>query len=429
MSRILEFTILNDSINPLKLDGGHAGEHLASQIKVNVPAEFLGSEFNFRLEFLSNLNQRTFTGDLQLENRAVSFELPQGLMVEGALECQLTIFKRFTDAATQVVKSLPFTLDILPSVMANPVVDHPFHGLLSAQIEEFLEMVRSGHSCSCSPSGSQGSGECDFKVTRVASGANVNLDEYTNEGRYIFPALSPVPQELFGARWGLALDVYEFDGPRFLQVASFPCIEPAEGVPIPRTAERVFAFGSWGAWRTRALSSNLSFPNNIIPDPAAPSFSWRNIGNAGTRYHNIFLQNAPNVSSDIRLKENVCVVCADKFGDEACEYQTERSFDHKDIADFINAIDIVTFKFKKDENGIKNIGLIANQLEEINPHLADLLVTEGDDGMLGVKSADLIYPLIAAYQISALQASNLEQRIAMLEVETQTQRSLDTGIQ
>lgn len=486
--RILEFTIENSGINPQRLQGGHAGEHFSSEIKIHIPAEFRDDEFNFRLEFLSNVNRRTFTNDLPLESTAVLFKIPQGLMVEGELKCQLAIFKRFTDTATQVVKSYPFAIDVAPSVMANPIADHPFHGLLSVQIEEFLNAMRNdsadalfnmavnngftgtqaefiesmrgaagergetgaqGPQGAAGPQGAPGpqgatgaqgpqgptgnsGGIYDFKVTRVPSGTNVNLDHYTTEGRYIFTGNQSVPPMGINTSFGMVLDVFTFSGDMILQIAHLISTEVNDVSAVQNTAERMFnPSGGWSAWRSRALVSqnNLTFPNSLIPDSSVLGFHTRNIGNATTRYHNIFLQNAPNVSSDLRLKDDIKSVCLDKFNEEMREYETERAFDHKDIADFINAIDIVTFKFKEDEKGDRNIGLIANQLEEINPRLADLLVTEGDDGMLGVKASDLIYPLIAAYQFQVMQAADLTQRVNMLEIETQNPRRLDEGIQ
>lgn len=92
----------------------------------------------------------------------------------------------------------------------------------------------------------------------------------------------------------------------------------------------------------------------------------------------IYSSKSISVSSDERLKENIADVDA-----QAC-------------IDFINAIDVKTFNYKNDETPC--VGVIAQQLKALSPELAKRLVTEDKDGMLGVKTSDLVFPLIVAVQ-------------------------------
>lgn len=95
-----------------------------------------------------------------------------------------------------------------------------------------------------------------------------------------------------------------------------------------------------------------------------------------------------SVSSDERLKENIAPVDA-----QAC-------------IDFINAIDVKTFNYKGNETPC--VGVIAQQLEKQSPELAKRLVTKDENGMLGVKTSDLVFPLIVAVQALSARVAELE---------------------
>ena len=95
-----------------------------------------------------------------------------------------------------------------------------------------------------------------------------------------------------------------------------------------------------------------------------------------------------SVSSDERLKENIADVDA-----QAC-------------IDFINAVDVKTFNYKDNETPC--IGVIAQQLEKVSPELAKRLVTKDEEGMLGVKTSDLVFPLIVAVQALSARVAELE---------------------
>lgn len=102
----------------------------------------------------------------------------------------------------------------------------------------------------------------------------------------------------------------------------------------------------------------------------------------------IFSKVAISVSSDERLKENIAPVDT-----QAC-------------IDFINAIDVKTFNYKGNETPC--VGVIAQQLEKLSPELAKRLVTKGEDGMLGVKTSDIVFPLVVAVQALSARVAELE---------------------
>lgn len=102
----------------------------------------------------------------------------------------------------------------------------------------------------------------------------------------------------------------------------------------------------------------------------------------------IYSKVAISVSSDERVKENIAPVDA-----QAC-------------IDFINAVDVKTFNYKDNETPC--VGVIAQQIEKLSPELAKRLVTKDADGMLGVKTSDLVFPLIVAVQTLSARVAELE---------------------
>lgn len=95
-----------------------------------------------------------------------------------------------------------------------------------------------------------------------------------------------------------------------------------------------------------------------------------------------------SVSSDERLKENIADV------------------DAQSCIDFVKGLEVKTFKYKDNETPC--IGVIAQQIEKLSPELAKRLVTKDENGMLGVKTSDLVFPLIAAVQALSARVAELE---------------------
>ena len=102
----------------------------------------------------------------------------------------------------------------------------------------------------------------------------------------------------------------------------------------------------------------------------------------------VYSKTTISVSSDRRLKENICEVDVDK------------------MAEFIKKIDVKTFNYigKADEC----IGVIAQEVQEADPEVAKYLVSEAEDGFLIVKVADLVFPLIATVQKLAQKVEELK---------------------
>lgn len=95
------------------------------------------------------------------------------------------------------------------------------------------------------------------------------------------------------------------------------------------------------------------------------------------------------VASDLRLKENIQMV------------------DAQSCVDFITSLDVKTFNYKGKETPC--VGVIAQELEKVSPELAKLLVSKDEKGMLSVKVADLVFPLIVTVQALQKRVEELEQ--------------------
>lgn len=87
------------------------------------------------------------------------------------------------------------------------------------------------------------------------------------------------------------------------------------------------------------------------------------------------------VSSDRRLKTNI------------------NNFGVNSLSDFINKLQVVSYNYNDDKEGEKpRIGLIAQDVQSADSELSEYFVFENAEGMLGIKPADLVFPLIAAVQ-------------------------------
>ena len=104
----------------------------------------------------------------------------------------------------------------------------------------------------------------------------------------------------------------------------------------------------------------------------------------------VYSKTTISVSSDRRLKENICEVDVDK------------------MAEFIKKIDVKTFNYigKADEC----IGVIAQEVQAADLEVAKYLVSEAEDGFLTVKVADLVVPLIATVQKLAAEVEELKNK-------------------
>lgn len=115
----------------------------------------------------------------------------------------------------------------------------------------------------------------------------------------------------------------------------------------------------------------------------------QNLGTPSYRFNYCYLVNSPSVSSDKRLKENITEVDADE------------------MLAFVDKLNVVDYNFKNEPNN-ERIGLIAQEVEEAG---GEKFVDVGEDGMYGLKTADLVYPLIGAVQALYSKVLELESQI------------------
>lgn len=123
-----------------------------------------------------------------------------------------------------------------------------------------------------------------------------------------------------------------------------------------------------------------------VPSLVPRNTNTHGLGLSGQRFTNCYLVNSPNVSSDRRLKENIEDVDAD------------------DMLAFIDALNVVNYAYKDDPE-TERIGLIAQDVEEVG---GAKFVEVGEDGFYGLRTADLVYPLIAAVQTLSKRVKELE---------------------
>lgn len=132
--------------------------------------------------------------------------------------------------------------------------------------------------------------------------------------------------------------------------------------------------------------ANLKAPN-ILPR-GNNTFT---LGSTSLRWKGIYSTAAVNVSSDMRMKRDVKVM------------------DEEELAKFIEDLIVVSYNYNWDTaDKHPRIGLIAQDVQMANAELSDYFVSEDADGMLGIRPADLVFPLIAAVQ-------KLSERVAELE--------------
>lgn len=125
---------------------------------------------------------------------------------------------------------------------------------------------------------------------------------------------------------------------------------------------------------------------DIVPD----ANDSRNIGGYSNRYKMIYSVNQLQVSSDERAKKDI------------------RELSVVEMADFVNTLNVVEYKYKSDASNKARIGLIAQEIVKANPELAAYFVREEENGMLGLSVADLVFPLIAAVQDLQKQINGLK---------------------
>ncbi|MGN0999705.1 MAG: tail fiber domain-containing protein [Faecousia sp.] len=135
-----------------------------------------------------------------------------------------------------------------------------------------------------------------------------------------------------------------------------------------------------------ANGANLMAPN-VLPRNNG-SFT---LGDSTYRWTGIYSKSAVNVSSDERMKRDIV------------------SLDDDALAEFIEKLNVVSYNYKTDEEDAKaRIGLVAQDVQRADAEIAEFFVDVGEDGMLGLTPANLVFPLIAAVQSLSKRVQELE---------------------
>ena len=117
-------------------------------------------------------------------------------------------------------------------------------------------------------------------------------------------------------------------------------------------------------------------------------------GNANFRWSGIYSTAAVNVSSDERLKRDIELIDADS------------------MVEFIKNLNVVSYNYKDDSVDAKSrIGLIAQQVRQAGPDVADFFVSEDENGMLGLTPSDLVFPLIMTVQCLSAELEELKSKM------------------
>lgn len=104
-------------------------------------------------------------------------------------------------------------------------------------------------------------------------------------------------------------------------------------------------------------------------------------GNSNYRWKGIYSTSAVNVSSDARQKRNIV-----KMDSEALER-------------FVKGLNVVSYNYITDpEDAEARIGLVAQDVQNVDPEIAKFFVDTDENGMLSIKPADLVFPLIVTIQ-------------------------------
>lgn len=113
----------------------------------------------------------------------------------------------------------------------------------------------------------------------------------------------------------------------------------------------------------------------------------------------VYSRTAITVSSDKRLKRDIFHL------DDA-----------EAFINFIRGLKVVAYNYKDDaDDENPRIGLIAQEVQKADKAISKFVLTEDKNGMLGLKPADMVFPLIAALQGVFDRIDTLERKVEELE--------------
>ena len=115
------------------------------------------------------------------------------------------------------------------------------------------------------------------------------------------------------------------------------------------------------------------------------------IGSADNRYYSTYLRVNPNVSSDRRCKRDIVTM------------------DIEALAAFVGKLSVVNYNYNDDAaDEAKRIGLIAQEVVAADPTIANGCIEQDKNGFYSLRTADLVFPLIAAVQALTKRVEELE---------------------
>lgn len=141
----------------------------------------------------------------------------------------------------------------------------------------------------------------------------------------------------------------------------------------------------------------LNGKNVMAPNVQPKASNTHTLGSTTYRWKGIYSNTAVSVASDARLKRDIAYVNADG---------TDR------LTGLVRGLRVVLYNYKDDPLDAElRIGLIAQDIQGADPQLAKLFVQADEDGMLSIRPADLIFPLIATVQQLSARVDELTAKV------------------
>lgn len=138
------------------------------------------------------------------------------------------------------------------------------------------------------------------------------------------------------------------------------------------------------------MHGRLLKSSSIVPKGTATY----NLGNSTYRWKGIYSTTAVNVSSDKRLKRDIIEV------------------DPEALTKFVSGLKVVSYNYKDDpEDANPRIGLVAQDVQMVNPELSKFFIEADEEGILGLRSADFVFPLIVTVQNLNRKVEELTKKI------------------
>ena len=85
-------------------------------------------------------------------------------------------------------------------------------------------------------------------------------------------------------------------------------------------------------------------------------------------------------------------------GEVCCPKGGFESIDAAQAVAFVRKLPVVTYSYIGEDSGEKHMGVIAEQVQKVDPEFAKLFVSKSSEGYLAVDYASLVCPLILAVQ-------------------------------